>query len=55
MRIDRRRGRLAIVLPAIAGLGLLAGGLLLLPNAREIRHAERRNIGAEPRRALTRI
>ncbi len=42
MRIDRRRGRLAIVLPAIAGLGLLAGGLLLLPNAREIRHAERR-------------
>ncbi len=29
MTIDRRRGRLAIVLPALAGLGLLAGGLLL--------------------------
>ncbi len=42
MRIDRRRGRLAIVLPALAGLGLLAGGLMLLPNDREIRHAERR-------------
>ncbi len=42
MRIDRRRGRLAIVLPAIAGLGLLAGGLMLLPNDREILHAERR-------------
>ncbi len=42
MRIDRRRGRLAIVLPALAGAGLLAGGLMLLPNAREIRHAERR-------------
>ena len=42
MRIDRRRGRLAIVLPALAGLGLLAGGLMLLPNDREILHAERR-------------
>ncbi len=42
MTIDRRRGRLAIVLPALAGLGLLAGGLLLLPNDREILHAERR-------------
>lgn len=42
MRIDRRRGRLAIVLPALAGLGLLAGGLTLLPNDREILHAERR-------------
>ncbi|MBE2992479.1 hypothetical protein IFR23_10670 [Sphingomonas sp. CFBP 13603] len=42
MRIDRRRGRLAIVLPALAGLGLLAGGLMLLPNDREIRHAARR-------------
>jgi len=42
MRIDRRRGRLAIVLPALAGLGLLAGGPMLLPNDREIRHAERR-------------
>ena len=42
MRIDRRRGRLAIVLPAQAGLGLLAGGLMLLPNDREILHAERR-------------
>lgn len=42
MRIDRRRGRLAIVLPTLAGLGLLAGGLLLLPNDREILHAERR-------------
>lgn len=42
MRIDRRRGRLAIVLPALTGLGLLAGGLMLLPNDREILHAERR-------------
>ncbi|MEG8055550.1 hypothetical protein QP150_01045 [Sphingomonas sp. 22L2VL55-3] len=42
MRIDRRRGRLAIVLPALAGLSLLAGGLMLLPNDREILHAERR-------------
>ena len=42
MRIDRRRGRLAIVLPALAGLGLLAGGLMLLPNDREVLHAERR-------------
>ncbi|MCK8457496.1 tetratricopeptide repeat protein [Sphingomonas faeni] len=42
MRIDRRRGRLAIVLPALAGLGLLAGGPMLLPNDREILHAERR-------------
>lgn len=42
MRIDRQGGRLAIVLPAIAGLGLLAGGLMLLPNDREILHAERR-------------
>lgn len=45
MRIDRRHGRLAIVVPALAGLGLLAGGLMLLPNAREIRHAERRAQG----------
>ncbi|MES3045606.1 hypothetical protein [Sphingomonas faeni] len=42
MRIDRRRGRLAIALPALAGLSLLAGGLMLLPNDREILHAERR-------------
>jgi hypothetical protein len=42
MRTDRRRGRLAIVLPALAGRGRLAGGLMLLPNDREILHAERR-------------
>lgn len=50
MRIDRRRGRLAIVLPTLTGLGLLAGGLLLLPNDREILHAERR---AQPVPAAT--
>ena len=42
MRLDRHRGRLALIVPALAGLGLLAGGLMLLPGRREILHAERR-------------
>ncbi|MGA1799402.1 hypothetical protein VH567_11555 [Sphingomonas sp. 4RDLI-65] len=42
MRIDRHNGRLALIVPALAGLGLLAGGLMLLPGRREISHAERR-------------
>jgi hypothetical protein len=42
LRIDRHKGRLALIVPALAGLGLLAGGLMLLPGRREILHAERR-------------
>ena len=33
---------MALIVPALAGLGLLAGGLMLLPGRREILHAERR-------------
>lgn len=40
MRRDLRR--VAIAVPVLAGLGLLGAGLLLLPGAREVMHAERR-------------
>ncbi|MES3092538.1 hypothetical protein O6027_10670 [Sphingomonas aerolata] len=42
MRIDRHRARLALLLPALTGIGLLAGGLMLLPKEREILPAVRR-------------
>ncbi len=42
MRVDRQNGKLALILPAVAGLGLLAVGLMLLPSQREILPAERR-------------
>ncbi len=42
MRIDRDRARLALLLPALTGIGLLAGGLMLLPKEREILPAVRR-------------
>lgn len=42
MSMHRHHGRLAVVVPALAGLGLLGGGLLLLPDQREVIQAERR-------------
>lgn len=42
MSAQRHHGRLAIVVPALAGLGLLGGGLLLLPDRREVIQAQRR-------------
>lgn len=42
MKARRQDTRLAIGVPVLAGLGLLAGGLLLLPDRREVWHAQRR-------------
>ncbi|WP_298091453.1 hypothetical protein [uncultured Sphingomonas sp.] len=46
MRSQRRRARLAIVLPVLAGFGLLAGGLWLLPDQLEVRDAQSHAQGA---------
>ena len=42
MSVGRHHAWIAIGLPVLGGLGLLAGGLLLLPDRREVLHAQRR-------------
>ena len=46
MKARRRQGWMALGVPVLTGLGLLGAGLLLLPNRREILHAERRAVPA---------
>jgi len=42
MSVRRHHAWLAVGIPVLAGLGLLAAGLLLLPDRREVLHASRR-------------
>ncbi len=42
MTAKRQHAWLAVAIPVLAGLGLLAAGLLLLPGRREVLHAQRR-------------